>query len=101
MQVIMEVTEHQIVPGETNRFPFIVPMGNERPPILEFHVISDNPNFDPRWANVVRSADGTRARTIPWRSAQRASGAPTMAPIRSACTGDRLAHTDTAKAGAR
>ena len=61
MQVIMEVTERQIVPGETARFPFIVPMGEERPSILEFHVISDNPNFDPRWAHVVRSADGTRS----------------------------------------
>src|SRR5258708_5194675 len=61
MQVIMDVTERQIVPGETARFPFIVPMGEERPSILEFHVISDNPNFDPRWADVVRSADGTRS----------------------------------------
>ncbi len=31
MQTIMEVTEHQIVPGETARFPFIMPAGEGHP----------------------------------------------------------------------
>jgi hypothetical protein len=61
MQVIMEVTERQIVPGETARFPFIVPPGEGLPPILEFHIISDNPNFNPGWAHVIRSIDDTHS----------------------------------------
>ncbi len=31
MQVMMEVTERQITPGETARFPFTVPMRERRP----------------------------------------------------------------------
>jgi hypothetical protein len=61
MQTIMEVTERQIVPGETARFPFIMPVGEGHPPILEFHVVSDNPNFNTGWAHVVRSTDDTRS----------------------------------------
>ena len=61
MQVMMEVTERQITPGETARFPFTVPMRERRPSIHEFHVISDNPNFNPGWAHVVRSTDDTRS----------------------------------------
>ena len=59
MQVIMEVTECQIVPGETARFPFTAPLGEGLPPILEFHIVSDNPNFNPGWAHVIRSTDDT------------------------------------------
>ena len=61
MQVIMEVTERQIVPGETARFPFTAPSGEGLPPILEFHIISDNPNFNPGWAHVIRSTDDTHS----------------------------------------
>ena len=61
MQVIMEVTERQIVPGETARFPFTAPPGEGPPPILEFHIISDNPNFSPGWAHIIRSTDDTHS----------------------------------------
>ena len=59
MQIIMEVTERQIIPGETARFPFTAPPGEGLPPILEFHIISDNQNFNPGWAHVIRSTDDT------------------------------------------
>src|SRR5713101_5049681 len=61
MQIVMEVIERQIVPGETARFSFTAPPGEGLPPILEFHIISDNPNFNPGWAHVIRSTGDTHS----------------------------------------
>jgi hypothetical protein len=55
--VTFEVAERQVVTGETASFPFTVYTEHEAPSIHDFDVVSDNPNFDPAWAHIVRSAD--------------------------------------------
>jgi hypothetical protein len=55
--VILEVAERQIVPGETARFPFTAYTQQQAPSIHDFEVASDNPNFNPAWAHIVRFTD--------------------------------------------
>jgi hypothetical protein len=55
--VAFEVAEREIVPGETARFPFTVPAERGNPSIHDFDVASDNPEFSPAWARIVRSTD--------------------------------------------
>jgi hypothetical protein len=52
--VVLEVAERRIVPGEIARFPFSVNTGQRAPSIHDFQVVSDNPKFDPAWAHIVR-----------------------------------------------
>ena len=54
--IILAVTERQIAPGETACFPFIARTAYGIPSIHEFNVISDNPNFNPEWVRLGRSA---------------------------------------------
>jgi hypothetical protein len=49
------------VPRETARFPFSVRGGERSYSIHEFSVSSDNPNFNPRWAHIVKETDGMRS----------------------------------------
>jgi len=60
--VTLEVAELQIVPGETARFPFTAYTEHGAPSIHDFDVASDNPNFNPAWAHIVRSTDTFPAR---------------------------------------
>src|SRR5690348_628412 len=54
--IILAVTERQIAPGETACFPFVARTAYGIPSIHEFNVISDNPNFNPKWVRLSRSA---------------------------------------------
>ena len=54
--IILAVNERQIAPGETACFPFAVRTAYGIPSIREFNVISDNPNFNPDWVRLSRSA---------------------------------------------
>jgi len=54
--IILPVTERQIAPGETACFPFIARTAYGIPSIHEFNVISDNPDFNPEWVRLGRSA---------------------------------------------
>jgi hypothetical protein len=60
--ITLEVAERQIVPGETARFPFITYTQQDAPSIHDFDIASDNPNFNPAWAHIVRSTDTLPAR---------------------------------------
>ena len=57
--IILAVNERQITPGETAFFPFVARTAYGIPSIHEFNVISDNPNFNPEWARLSRSAGGS------------------------------------------
>jgi hypothetical protein len=59
--IVVEVPERRVVPRETARFPFSVRGGERSYSIHEFSVSSDNPNFDPRWAHIVKETDGMRS----------------------------------------
>lgn len=59
--IVVDVPERQAVPRETARFPFRVRGGERSYSIHEFSVSSDNPNFDPRWARIVKETDGRRS----------------------------------------
>ena len=52
--IVVEVPEREVVPRETARFPFSVRGAERSYSIHEFSVSSDNPNFDPRWAHIVK-----------------------------------------------
>jgi hypothetical protein len=54
--ITLAVTERQIAPGETACFPFIARTAYGIPSTHEFNVISDNPNFNPEWVRLGRSA---------------------------------------------
>jgi len=54
--IILAVTERQIAPGETACYPFVARTAYGIPSIHEFNVISDNPNFNPEWVRLDRSA---------------------------------------------
>ena len=54
--IILAVAEHQIAPGETACFPFAARTAYGIPSIHDFNVISDNPDFDPEWVRIRRSA---------------------------------------------
>jgi hypothetical protein len=54
--IILAATERQITPGETACFPFVARTAYGIPSIHEFNVISDNPNFNPEWVRLDRSA---------------------------------------------
>jgi hypothetical protein len=54
--IILAVNERQIVPGETACFPFVACTAYGIPSIHDFNVISDNPNFNPEWVRLDRSA---------------------------------------------
>ena len=54
--IILAVTERQIAPGETARFPFAARTAYGIPSIHDFNVISDNPKFSPEWVRLGRSA---------------------------------------------
>ena len=54
--IILAVSERQIAPGETARFPFVACTAYGIPSIHEFNVISDNPNFNPEWVRLAPSA---------------------------------------------
>ena len=57
--IILAVTERQIAPGETACFPFVARTAYGIPSVHEFNVISDNPNFNPEWVRLGRSAGGS------------------------------------------
>ena len=59
--IVVEVPDRRVVPRETARFPFSVRGGERSHSIDEFSVSSDNPNFDPRWAHIVKETDGMRS----------------------------------------
>ncbi len=54
--IILQVTERQITPGETACFSFAARTAYGIPSIRDFSVISDNPNFNPEWVRLRRSA---------------------------------------------
>ena len=54
--IILAVTERQIAPGETACFPFAARTAYGIPSIHDFNVISDNPDFNPEWVRLRRSA---------------------------------------------
>jgi hypothetical protein len=54
--IILAVTERQIAPNETACFPFVARTAYGVPCIHEFNVISDNPNFNPEWVRLRKSA---------------------------------------------
>jgi hypothetical protein len=54
--IILAVTERQIDPGETACFPFAARTAYGIPSIHDFHVVSDNPDFNPEWVCLRRSA---------------------------------------------
>jgi hypothetical protein len=54
--IILTVNERQITPSETACFPFVARTAYGIPSIHEFNVISDNPNFNPAWVRLGRSA---------------------------------------------
>jgi len=54
--VVLAVAERQIAAGETACFPFAARTAYGIPSIHEFSVTSDNPNFDPEWVRLGRSA---------------------------------------------
>ena len=63
--IILAVTERQIAPGETACFPFAARTAYGIPSMHEFSVRSDNPNFNPKWVRLGRSAgDSYGARYI-------------------------------------
>jgi hypothetical protein len=57
--IILAITECQIDPGETACFPFAARTAYGVPSIRDFNVSSDNPNFDPGWVRLRRSAGDT------------------------------------------
>jgi hypothetical protein len=57
--IILAVNERQVAPGETAFFPFVARTAYGIPSIHEFNVISDNPNFNPEWVRLGRSAGGS------------------------------------------
>ena len=56
--VVVDVPECRVVPGETARFPFSVRGGERSYSIHDFSASSDNPNFDPSWVHIVKATDG-------------------------------------------
>jgi len=54
--IILAVTERQLAPGETACFPFAARTAYGIPSIHDFNVVSDNPNFNPEWVRLRRSA---------------------------------------------
>jgi len=54
--IVLAVAERQIAAGETACFPFAARTAYGIPSIHEFSVTSDNPNFDPEWVRLGRSA---------------------------------------------
>jgi hypothetical protein len=56
--VVVDVPECRVVPGETARFPFSVRGGERSYSIHDFSTSSDNPNFDPSWVHIVKATDG-------------------------------------------
>ena len=54
--IILAITERQIAPGETACFPFVARTAYGIPSIHDFNVISDNPEFNPEWVRLGRSA---------------------------------------------
>ncbi len=57
-EIVLAVTECQVALGETACFPFVAHTAYGIPSIHEFNVISDNPNFNPEWVRIGRSAGG-------------------------------------------
>ena len=60
--ITLAVTEREIAPGETACFPFIARTAYGIPSTHEFNVISDNPNFNPEWVRLGRSAGDSYGR---------------------------------------
>jgi hypothetical protein len=54
--IILAVTECQVTPGQTARFPFAARTAYGIPPVQDFTVISGNPDFRPDWVRLRRSA---------------------------------------------
>jgi hypothetical protein len=54
--IILAVTERQISPGETACFPFAARTAYGVPSIHDFNVVSANPDFNPEWVRLRRSA---------------------------------------------
>ena len=54
--LILAETERQIAPGETACFPFVARTAYGIPSVHEFNVVSDNPNFNPEWVRLDKSA---------------------------------------------
>jgi len=52
--VVVEVSECEVVPGEKARFPFTFRNGERTPSIHEFNVVSDNSGFNAGWVHVVQ-----------------------------------------------
>ena len=56
--IILETAECRVVPGETARFPFVVRTDQDAQSIHDLDVVSDNTNFDRRWAHIIGSDEG-------------------------------------------
>jgi hypothetical protein len=54
--IILAGTERQVAPGETACFPFAARTAYGIPSIHDFNVISENPDFNPEWVRLRRSA---------------------------------------------
>jgi hypothetical protein len=50
--IILAVTEAQIAPGDTARFPFAARTAYGTPSVHNFNVISENPDFNPEWVRL-------------------------------------------------
>ena len=61
LDVLVEVAECRVAPCQTARFPFVARSGEPPRSIHEFSVLSDNPDFDPGWAHIVKVTDGTHS----------------------------------------
>src|SRR5262249_61823993 len=56
--IVPSAAERQVSPGETARFPFAVTSGGAAPSLHDLDVVSEDPNFDRRWAHIVAVAGG-------------------------------------------
>jgi hypothetical protein len=54
--IILAVTGRQTAPGETACFPFAARTAYGIPSVHDFDVSSDNPDFNPEWVRIRRSA---------------------------------------------
>jgi hypothetical protein len=56
--IILETAECRVVPGETARFPFIVRTDQDIPSIHDLDVVSENSDFNRKWAHIIGSDEG-------------------------------------------
>ena len=56
--IVPSAAERQVSPGGTARFPFAITSGGAAPSLHDLDVVSEEPNFDRRWAHIVAVAGG-------------------------------------------